>query len=120
MCPQVTDPGEPLPTLVTAEGFLSGVNSLMLLQVPSLGEVFPAGVAAERFLPCVDSLVGLQIGQTGEGLAAGSAHVAFPAPIAGRRDGSLTFVEVRRKAGSMLGSDGGLNAGQHCCGAPGR
>lgn len=110
MCPQVADPGEPLPTLVTSEGFLTSVNPLVLLQVPSLGEVLPAGVAAERFLPRVDPLMGLQVGQAGEGLAAGSADVAFLAPISSHSAGNRDFITASQKTGSLLCSDGCLNA----------
>lgn len=108
--PQVADPGEPLPTLVTAEGFLPGVNSLVLLQVPSLREAFPAGVAAEGFLSRVDSLVGLQIGQARESLATDPAHVAPPAALAGQDAGSLVFTVAGEQPGSMLRGDGGVDA----------
>ena len=100
--PQIADPGKTLPTLLTAEGFLPGVNPLVFFQVPCLWEVFPAGVAAERFFPRMDSLVGLQVGQAGEGLTTGLAFIAFPAVIARGDTGRLAFTVVTQEAGSLL------------------
>lgn len=113
MCPQVANPSEPLPTLVTAKGFLPCVNSLVLLKVSGLREAFPAGVAAEGFLPRVDSLVSLQIGKAGESLATGSTYIALPATFTRNNAGTLALTVVSQEARLMLCSYGHLKAGQY-------
>lgn len=120
MCPQVADPGEPLPTLVTAEGFLPGVHPLVLLQVAGLREALPAEVAAEGFLPRVDPLVGLQIGEAGKSLPARSAHVAPPTALAGRVAVGQAIVVASQKAGAVACGNSHLNAGQRRRGSPER
>lgn len=64
--------------------------------------------------------MGLQIGQAGESLAADPAYVAPPAAFAGHAAGSLAFIVASQQPGSMLRSDGRLNAGKCCCGSPDR
>lgn len=101
MAPEVADPGEPLSTLLTAEGFLSGVNSLVFLQVSCFRKSFPTGVAAERFLSCVHSLMGLQVGLTTECFSTHSAHVTLPAALTEQQ----AFIVAGQHAGRMLYRD---------------
>lgn len=57
----VSDPGEGSAADLTAVGFLSGVNSLVFLQVASLREHFAARRAVKRLLSRVDTLMDLHL-----------------------------------------------------------
>lgn len=54
-------PDEFLPTLLTLEGLLPGVDSLMDLETRLLAESFSTRVTFEGLLPGVHSLVGLEV-----------------------------------------------------------
>ena len=69
----VTRLGEALPTVDTVKWFLSGVHSLMHLQLVPVGEALGAVAAAVRFLPRMDPHMTPQLRRLREGLSTEAA-----------------------------------------------
>lgn len=74
---QVPQVGETLPTLVTHELLLAGVDLLVGFQAVALVEAASARVAGERLLPGVDALMSVQIAHVAEAFATRVAAERF-------------------------------------------